>query len=72
MTVFISKVRSSENHLIEMIDMSWESALKANIVQYSGTCRKCGEFVDRGDPCPLKLRSEREQGRQTDSCPMKV
>lgn len=55
-----------------MIDMSWESTLKANIVQYSGTCRKCGEFVANGDPCPLKLRSAKEQGRQTDSCPMKV
>ena len=55
-----------------MIDISWESALKANSVQYSGTCRKCRELVERGDPCPLKLRSEREQGRQTDSCPMKI
>jgi len=29
-TVFISKVRSSEKHLIKVIDMSWESILKAN------------------------------------------
>ena len=28
MTIFISEVRSSENHLIEMIDMSWEDVIK--------------------------------------------
>lgn len=52
--------------------MSWESTLKANVVVYSGTCRKCGDFVRGGDKCPLSLRGAEEQGKQTDSCPMKI
>ena len=44
MTVFISKVRSSENHLIEMIDMSWESTLKA---LNSSMNQNSGEFPSR-------------------------
>ena len=52
--------------------MSWESTLKANVVVYSGTCGKCRKFVRRGNRCPLSLKGAEEQGRQTDSCPMKV
>ena len=43
--------------------MTWEDILKA-LVQYTGTCSKCGQFVSKakGDTCPKNI------GHQT--CPM--
>ena len=80
MTICISTVRSSENHLIEVIDISWEEVVKSNAVQYTGTCPKCGKFVsaerrggERPDECPMKYRGPRDQpSSKEETCPMKI
>lgn len=57
--------------------MKWENKLKKT-VQYSGTCKRCGEFIPRQmaeqTPCPLNLPAQDINNPLTRSvnCPMKV
>ena len=59
------------------IKMKWKNKLKKT-VQYSGTCRRCGEFIPpqmaTQVPCPLNLPAQDVTNPLTRSvnCPMKV
>jgi len=47
--------------------MTWEDILKG-LVQYSGDCRRCKEYVEKGNDCPIKLPAHPIQP----NCPMKI
>ena len=54
--------------------MKWENKLKKNAVEYTGTCRRCKQFVRNGMACPLSLPAQDVNNPLTRSvnCPMKV
>lgn len=51
-------------------NLGWFEMLKSNVA-YSGTCRRCGQFADRGKPCPAKLPAKKKGMPNVSVCPMK-
>ena len=51
--------------------MKWEQQIMKAPVQYSGTCKKCKQYVSTGDECPLKL-PPKGTGLQMHGCPMRI
>lgn len=51
--------------------MSWEELIKAGTIDYTGTCKKCNQFVRGGAKCPLTLPSP-DKAPQGPNCPMRV
>ncbi len=52
--------------------MKWEQQIKKAPVQYSGTCKKCGEFVRGGQECPIKLPAKGTGLQAKTYCPMRI
>jgi len=52
--------------------MDWITQIKKAPVQYSGTCKRCGEFVMGGQECPKKLAAQVGESTDKDYCPQRT
>lgn len=52
-----------------VVIMKWEQQLKKGTVDYTGTCKQCGEFKERGSVCDLPAKGK---GIYMSGCPMKI
>ena len=50
----------------------WTEQIRKAPVQYSGTCKKCGEMMNKGEECPLKLPPHGKGLQSKAYCPMRI